>query len=120
MTFKDLRKGVSAETTGLHLPFERLRNKSFWIWNIEDHKIEDSRTKGDCYFNHIRGYFHYSIMIHNNWYTKIKCSPASRLQAIHLADLPVNLSHLGDMSFRTGAHSELDSTAIDTEIEPQK
>jgi hypothetical protein len=33
--------------------FERLRNKSFWIWNIEDHKIEDSRTKGQCCFNYI-------------------------------------------------------------------
>jgi hypothetical protein len=35
--------------------FETLRNKPFWIWNIEDHKIEDSRTKGDCCFNHIMG-----------------------------------------------------------------
>ena len=55
MTFKDLKKRVSIETTGLHMLFERLRNKPFWIWNIEDHKIEDSSTKGDCCFNHIMG-----------------------------------------------------------------
>ena len=27
----------------------------FWIWNIEEHKAEDIKTKGDCCFNHIIG-----------------------------------------------------------------
>jgi hypothetical protein len=54
LTFKDLRKRASLE-----LPlqqstfFGRLRNKPFWIWNVEEHKLEDVRTNGDCCFNHI-------------------------------------------------------------------
>jgi hypothetical protein len=28
-------------------------NKPFWIWNTEEHKQEDIKTKGDCCFNHI-------------------------------------------------------------------
>jgi hypothetical protein len=35
--------------------FDRLCNKPFWIWDIEQHKKEDIRTKGDCCFNHIIG-----------------------------------------------------------------
>jgi hypothetical protein len=35
--------------------FERLQNKPFWIWNIENHKQEDIKTNGDCCFNHIIG-----------------------------------------------------------------
>jgi hypothetical protein len=27
--------------------FERLHNKPFWIWDKEQHKFEDIRTKGD-------------------------------------------------------------------------
>ena len=34
---------------------ERLLNKPFWIWNIEEHKLEDVRTNGQCCFNHIIG-----------------------------------------------------------------
>ena len=34
---------------------ERLHNMPFWIWNIEEHKVEDIKTKGDCCFNHIIG-----------------------------------------------------------------
>ncbi|SRR5215204_5940626 len=56
MTFKDLQKLVqsrsNAEETQL---FDKLRNKPFWIWNIEEHKQEDIKTKGDCCFNHITG-----------------------------------------------------------------
>ncbi|MFL6317242.1 MAG: hypothetical protein ACJ73C_10985, partial [Nitrososphaeraceae archaeon] len=56
MTFKDLKKRVTLEITqqqsGL---FERLRNKPFWIWNIEEHKQQDIKTNGDCCFNHIIG-----------------------------------------------------------------
>jgi hypothetical protein len=47
VTFKDLKKRVSLE-----LPqqqprlFERLQNKPFWIWDIEQHKQEDIKTNG--------------------------------------------------------------------------
>jgi hypothetical protein len=34
---------------------QRLRDKPFWIWNKEQHKQADIRTKGDCCFNHIIG-----------------------------------------------------------------
>ena len=34
---------------------DRLRNKLFWIWNKEEHKQEDIKTKGECCFNHIIG-----------------------------------------------------------------
>jgi hypothetical protein len=57
LTFKDLKKRVILETTleQQSKTLERLRNKPFWIWNIEEHKIEDARTKGNCCFNHIIG-----------------------------------------------------------------
>lgn len=56
MTFKDLKKIVSLETTRQQIKlFERLRDKPFWIWNVEEHKQEDIKTKGDCCFNHIIG-----------------------------------------------------------------
>jgi hypothetical protein len=36
--------------------FNRLKDKPFWIWDVEQHKAEDRRwTKGDCCFNHIIG-----------------------------------------------------------------
>jgi hypothetical protein len=35
--------------------FERLLNKLFWIWNVEEYKQEDIKTNGDCCFNHIIG-----------------------------------------------------------------
>jgi hypothetical protein len=54
VTFKDLKKRVSLETTQQQSKlFERLHNKPFWIWNIAEHKHEDVRTDGDCCFNHI-------------------------------------------------------------------
>ena len=56
MTFKDLQKFIqsqnSPEQNGL---LDRLRNKLFWIWNKEEHKQEDIKTKGECCFNHIIG-----------------------------------------------------------------
>jgi hypothetical protein len=56
LTFKDLKKIVSLVTTQQQSRlFERLVNKPFWIWNIEEHKHEDVRTNGDCCFNHIIG-----------------------------------------------------------------
>jgi hypothetical protein len=56
MTFKDLKKKVSLEITQQQFRlFERLHNKSFWIWNIQEHKHEDFITNRDCCFNHIVG-----------------------------------------------------------------
>ncbi|MFL6344487.1 MAG: hypothetical protein ACJ71A_03460 [Nitrososphaeraceae archaeon] len=55
MTFKDLKKRVSLGVQQQSKVFERLHNKPFWIWNIDEHKQEDSKTNGDCCFNHIVG-----------------------------------------------------------------
>jgi hypothetical protein len=56
MTFKDLKKRVSLETTQQRSRLSQiLQNKPFWIWNIDKHKQEDIRTDGDCCFNHIIG-----------------------------------------------------------------
>jgi hypothetical protein len=57
LTFKDLKKRVSLEsiTQQQSRLFERLQNKPFWIWNVEEHKQEDIKTKGECCFNHIIG-----------------------------------------------------------------
>ena len=56
MTFKDLKKIVSLELTQQQSRlFEKLQNKPFWIWNIAEHRREDTRTNGDCCFNHIIG-----------------------------------------------------------------
>ena len=35
--------------------FERLKDKPFWIWDIEEHRKADFRAEGDCCFNHIIG-----------------------------------------------------------------
>jgi hypothetical protein len=53
VTFKELKKRVSLKATAqqqLKL-FERLHNKPFWIWDIEEHKQEDIKANGDCCFN---------------------------------------------------------------------
>jgi hypothetical protein len=56
LTFKDLKKRVcldiAAEQSRL---FERLQNKPFWIWDIEEHRQQDIKANGDCCFNHIIG-----------------------------------------------------------------
>jgi len=61
VTFKDLKKKVSIETAAIITPvqhklFERLHNKPFWIWDVEEHKQEEIRTKGDCQKNTPRLY----------------------------------------------------------------
>src|SRR5437867_2455633 len=57
--FKDLQKLVQQQeqqqTDSNHEIFERLRDKPFWVWNLEEHIQEDIRTKGECCFNHIIG-----------------------------------------------------------------
>jgi hypothetical protein len=56
VTFKDLKKRVSLETIAEQSRLlERLLNKSFWIWDQQQHKLEDIRTNGDCFPNHIIG-----------------------------------------------------------------
>jgi hypothetical protein len=63
MTFKDLRKIIaisSQQQQGLQqrqttLFSSRVWNKPFWIWNVEEHKVADIITNGDCCFNHIIG-----------------------------------------------------------------
>jgi hypothetical protein len=58
LTFKDLKKIVSLKITAQQQQdklFQGLQNKPFWIWNIEEHKLEDLRTNGSCCFNHIIG-----------------------------------------------------------------
>jgi hypothetical protein len=57
VTFKDLKKRVSLETTTQQQSklAETLHNKLFWIWNVQEHKQEDVRTNGACCFNHING-----------------------------------------------------------------
>jgi hypothetical protein len=54
--FKDLRKLISQQQDSASKElFDRLHNKPFWVWDIEEHKQEDIRTNGDCCFNHIIG-----------------------------------------------------------------
>src|ERR671932_1144259 len=56
VTFKDLKKRVTLELTQQQSRlFERLQNKPFWNWNVEEHKKEDIKTNGNCCFNHIIG-----------------------------------------------------------------
>ena len=57
IVFKDLQKLVS-QSRRKHTTkelFERLQGKPFWIWDKQQHKLEDIRTDGDCCFNHIIG-----------------------------------------------------------------
>jgi hypothetical protein len=58
LTFKDLKKRVSLEAATQQQQYrltEKLRNRPFWIWNVEEHKQEDIKTNGACCFNHIIG-----------------------------------------------------------------
>jgi hypothetical protein len=57
VTFKDLQKKVSIDQKVQQQTrfFERLDNRHFWIWNAEQHKAEDIRINGDCFFNHVIG-----------------------------------------------------------------
>jgi hypothetical protein len=57
LTFKDLKKRVSLEATAQQQCrlSEILKNKPFWIWDVQEHKQEDIRSNGLCCFNHIIG-----------------------------------------------------------------
>jgi hypothetical protein len=57
IVFKDLHKLAShsqQENIKKEL-FKRLKDKPFWIWDKQQHKLEDIKTDGDCCFNHIIG-----------------------------------------------------------------
>ena len=57
IVFRDLHKLVSnskQENTRKEL-FERLKDKPFWIWYKQQHKLEDIKTDGNCCLNHIIG-----------------------------------------------------------------
>jgi hypothetical protein len=58
LTFNDLKKRISLETTTQQQQYrlaERFHKKPFWIWNIAEHKQKDVKTNGHCCFNHIIG-----------------------------------------------------------------
>ena len=49
MTFRDLQKLVQSQSNPEENQLlERLRDKQFWIWDQNEHKQEDIRTKGEC------------------------------------------------------------------------
>jgi hypothetical protein len=56
LTFRDLKKRVTLELAQRQSKLtEKLQNRPFWIWNVEQHKLEDIKTDGDCCFYHIIG-----------------------------------------------------------------
>jgi hypothetical protein len=47
VTFKDLQKLVQSQASlEQNQLVTRLKDKPFWIWNIEQHKQEDIKQKG--------------------------------------------------------------------------
>jgi hypothetical protein len=63
MTVKEMKRVLVSAAPSLYDADEikkrelytRLQDKPFWIWDVDKHKAEDHRTKGDCCFNHIIG-----------------------------------------------------------------
>ncbi len=57
VVFKDLQKLVSQQQkeNARNELYDRLIKKPFWIWDKQQHKLEDIRTDGECCFNHIIG-----------------------------------------------------------------
>jgi hypothetical protein len=57
LTIKDLQRLITEKRGSSELTsfIERLYNKPFWIWNVNEHKSEDIRTSGECCFNHVIG-----------------------------------------------------------------
>jgi len=37
-------KTLSSASQQQYSPFERVKGKPFWIWNIEEHKLQDITT----------------------------------------------------------------------------
>jgi hypothetical protein len=57
MTFKNLKKRISSSNQQQQQTqsFDKLQNKPFWIWDQQQHRLEDIKTNGYCCFNHIIG-----------------------------------------------------------------
>jgi hypothetical protein len=57
VTFRDLKKRVTLEATTQQQSktLEPLRDKPFWIWNQQEHRLQDITRKGYCCFNNICG-----------------------------------------------------------------
>ena len=57
LTFKDLKLQLGKLLPLAQYPqaFEMLQNKPFWIWNREEHILQDIKNNGNCCFNHIIG-----------------------------------------------------------------
>jgi hypothetical protein len=56
VTFKDLQKVIQSQWSPEQSQLlQRLKDKPFWIWDQQQHRQEDFKTKGDCCFNHIIG-----------------------------------------------------------------
>ncbi|MFL6341665.1 MAG: DEAD/DEAH box helicase family protein [Nitrososphaeraceae archaeon] len=57
IVFKDLQRLVSQsqQQNSRKELFQRLQGKPFWIWDKQQHKLEDIKTNGNCCFNHIIG-----------------------------------------------------------------
>jgi hypothetical protein len=56
VTFKDLQKLVQSQSGPEQSQLiQKLKDKPFWTWDQKQHKQEDTKTKGDCCFNHIIG-----------------------------------------------------------------
>jgi hypothetical protein len=53
VTFKDLQKLVQSNGQTNTVDLARLQDKPFWIFDKEQHKLEDIRTKGQCCYWHI-------------------------------------------------------------------
>jgi Terminase RNaseH-like domain len=61
MTIKDLQKLIiekqreGVTSSELARIIERIRNKPFWIWDLEEHKQADAQHNGRCCWNHVVG-----------------------------------------------------------------
>jgi hypothetical protein len=138
MTFKDLRKIVVTSNNQQHqqqqitLFSSRVYDKPFWIWNIEEHKLADIITNGDCCFNHIIGlpkknahdkpFFDYEKMLFDNlrhhkhiWIKKATGLGITEFMLRYLAWLCLRNNVLKEMQMCivTGPRIDLAITLID-------
>ena len=50
--FADLKRISSINQRQQTQFFDKLQNKPFWIWDQQQHRLEDIKTNGYCCFNH--------------------------------------------------------------------
>jgi hypothetical protein len=56
VTFRDLQRLVQSHSGPEQSQLlQKLNDKPFWIWDKQQHRQEDIKTKGECCFNHIIG-----------------------------------------------------------------